>query len=166
MAFILASTFCIVDYGVALMNDCKYGYDVHGNTLSLSLIKCATDPNKNADKGRHVFVYALYPHKGGLRESKTVQLSYVLNNQLKAIKTNGKNGEKSLSFASLDKENVILETIKESEIGDGVILRLYEGLGLETEINVYVENASKVYLCDMMEKEERELPAIKGVIKL
>ncbi len=155
-----------IDYGVALMNDCKYGYDVHGNTMSLSLIKCATDPNKNADKGRHVFVYALYPHKGGLRESKTIALSYLLNNPLKTIKSNNQNGEKSISFASLDKENVILETIKNSENGDGLILRLYEGFGVETEANLCVENVSKAYLCDMMETEEKELPVENGAIQL
>ena len=154
------------DYGVALMNDCKYGYDVHGNVMSLSLIKCATDPNKNADKGRHVFTYALYPHKGGLRESRTAQLAYVINNPLKAIKTASEKGEKLRSFASLDKENVILETVKGSETGDGVILRFYENFGVETETNLRLEKASKAYLCDMMENEERELPVENGVIKL
>ena len=154
------------DYGVALMNDCKYGYDIHGNTMSLSLIKCATDPNKNADKGKHVFTYALYPHRGGLRESKTIQLSYVLNNPLKGIKSYARKGEHSMSFARLDKENVILETIKKSEKGDGLILRLYESFGVETQINLHVEKVSRAYLCDMMEKEEKELSVENGTMRL
>ncbi len=154
------------DYGVALMNDCKYGYDIHEGVMGLSLIKCATEPNKNADKGRHVFAYALYPHKGALRESKTIQLAYLFNNPLKAIKANGSGSWQSKSFARLDKENVILETIKKSESGDGIILRLYESFGVETETELRVEKVSKAYLCDMMEKEERELPVENGVMKL
>lgn len=154
------------DYGVALMNDCKYDYDIHGNTMSLSLIKCATDPNKNADKGKHVFTYALYPHRGGLRESKTIHLSYVLNNPLKGIKSYARKGEHSMSFARLDKENVILETIKKSEKGDGLILRLYESFGVETQINLHVEKVSRAYLCDMMEKEEKELSVENGTMRL
>ena len=45
-------------------------------------------------------------------------------------------------------------------------LRLYESFGVETETELRVEKVSKAYLCDMMEKEERELPVENGVMKL
>lgn len=32
-------------YGVALMNDCKYGYDVHEGVMGLTLIKSIFFPN-------------------------------------------------------------------------------------------------------------------------
>jgi alpha-mannosidase len=52
------------DYGVALLNDCKYGYDVRGDVMRLSLIKSATMPDSGADQGHHRFTYALLPHAG------------------------------------------------------------------------------------------------------
>ncbi len=156
------------DYGVTLMNDCKYGYDVHGGVIGLSLIKCATDPHPNADKGKHVFTYALYPHKGGVKESKALKLSYLLNNPLKVIKTSGKkNGRESFSFATLDKENVILETIKRSESGDGMILRVYESAGVATETVLSLGvDVSKAYLCDMMENAQSELSVLDRKVYL
>ncbi|MFN8514042.1 MAG: glycoside hydrolase family 38 C-terminal domain-containing protein [Chloroflexia bacterium] len=45
------------DYGVALLNDGKYGYDIHGNTMRLTLLKSGIMPDPNADQGRHQFTY-------------------------------------------------------------------------------------------------------------
>jgi alpha-mannosidase len=50
------------NYGVALLNDCKYGYDVRGDVMRLSLIKSATMPDSGADQGHHRFTYSLLPH--------------------------------------------------------------------------------------------------------
>ncbi len=154
------------DYGIALLNDCKYGYDVHGGVMGLSLIKCATEPNVNADKGRHSFTYALYPHSGDFKDSQTIQYAYSLNNPLKAIKLNRQGNITNKSFAFLDKNNVILETVKRSEMGDGTILRLYECFGQETPTNLHLQNVSKAYLCDMMENILTELLIEDGVVKL
>ena len=52
------------NYGVALLNDCKYGYAAKGNLLSLSLLKSSKGPNTHADMGLHTFTYSLYPHIG------------------------------------------------------------------------------------------------------
>ena len=45
-------------FGVALLNDCKHGYDVRGNVLRLSLLRGPTWPDPTADAGRHHFSYA------------------------------------------------------------------------------------------------------------
>ncbi len=55
-------------YGVSLLNDCKYGHDIRGNTLRLTLLKSALRPDAAADKGRHTFTYCLLPHGGDWRE--------------------------------------------------------------------------------------------------
>ena len=57
------------DYGVALLNDCKHGYDIHGSVMRLSLLRAPTHPDPTADQGRHQFTYALMPHRGGFREA-------------------------------------------------------------------------------------------------
>ena len=40
-------------YGVALLNDCKYGYSCRGSTLSLSLLRAPKAPDANCDMGNH-----------------------------------------------------------------------------------------------------------------
>lgn len=49
------------DYGVSLLNDCKYGYDVKENVLRLSLLRSSIAPDPTADEGQHDFTCALSP---------------------------------------------------------------------------------------------------------
>ena len=56
------------NYGVALLNDCKYGYDIHDNVIRLTLLKSATNPDANADQGEHWMTYSLLPHEGDWRD--------------------------------------------------------------------------------------------------
>ena len=74
------------DYGVSLLNDCKYGHDVHGNLMQLTLLKRPTYPNEVADQGHHSFTYSLLPHRGPLSESDTVRQAYLLNYPMYAVK--------------------------------------------------------------------------------
>ena len=74
-------------YGVSLLNDCKYGYDIHDSVIRLTLIKCGNYPNPDADKCRHEFTYSLFPHSGDFREAGTVKLAYLLNSPLEAKKS-------------------------------------------------------------------------------
>ena len=57
-------------YGVALLNDCKYGYDIHGNVMRLSLLRSPGWPDPESDQGAHRFSYALFPHAGDLRDRR------------------------------------------------------------------------------------------------
>ncbi len=69
------------DYGVSLLNDCKYGYDIKDNVMRLTLIKSPIHPDPNADIGEHQFTYSLYPHAGDWRSGGTIQEAYRLNYQ-------------------------------------------------------------------------------------
>ncbi|NGZ78020.1 alpha-mannosidase [Saccharibacillus alkalitolerans] len=71
-------------YGVSLLNDCKYGYDIKDNVMRLSLIKCAQHPDTEADQGAHEFTYALLPHEGDWLSGGTVPSAWALNNPLRA----------------------------------------------------------------------------------
>lgn len=116
------------DYGVALLNDCKYGYDVKDNVLRLTLIKSAVRPDSRADKGRHQFIYSLLPHSGDWRDA-VVREGYELNHELMAVPvmaTSGGDLPPRFSLASVDADHMILETVKQAEDGDGWVLRCYE----------------------------------------
>ncbi len=109
-------------FGVALLNDCKHGYDIRDNTLRLSLIKSATMPDPGADQGRHVFTYAVLPHDGNLTTVR--QQARALNHPPTLAPAATQTTVPPLVSCSAD--NVILETAKPAESGEGFVVRLYE----------------------------------------
>ncbi len=147
-------------YGVSLLNDCKYGHNIENGTMKLSMFKCATYPDHDADKGVHFFTYSLYPHAGNFREAGTIQLAYELNCPLKAFeisKNSGKLGEK-YSLISCSADNFIVETVKKAENDESVIARGYESFNKRTDVTLKAGfDVEKAYLCDLMENELSEL---------
>ena len=67
-------------YGVAILNDCKYGYATEGNVMRLSLVRAPTMPDADCDIGQHEFSWAIYPHKGTFVESDVPQVAMAFNN--------------------------------------------------------------------------------------
>ena len=59
-------------YGAALLNDCKYGHKIHGNTLDLNLLRSPADPDPEADRHVHTFTYSFLPHRGTLVDSSVM----------------------------------------------------------------------------------------------
>jgi len=149
------------NYGVSLLNDCKYGYSAYENVISLSLLKSAKDPNPVADMGMHEFTYSFYPHTGDFREGQTVQEAYLLNMPLTAQrieKTEGTMPE-VYSLVSCNRENVVVETVKKTDADDSVIVRLFDCYNQKTEATVtFGFDVKKVSVCNLMEEIEYELP--------
>ena len=129
------------NYGVSLMNDCKYGYSAINGNLSITLFKAGTEPNETADLEVHSFTYSLLPHQGTWKDADVYKESFNVNVPLKAVKSGEKGAE--FSFASVDKKNVVLETIKKAEDGDGIIVRLYEVENSRTKAELSFANAVK-----------------------
>ncbi len=155
-------------YGVSIINDCKYGHDIHNGTIMLSLFKSGAYPDPEADQGEIKFVYSLCPHAGRLADSETAKLAYYLNYPMTAVKASGDESliPESFSAVTLDRDNVICETIKESEDGNDTILRLYEFKNMKSHLSVKPGmKFEKAYLCDLSENELAELKVEDGVIK-
>ena len=119
-------------YGVSLLNDSKYGHDIHDNVLRLTLLKSGVEPDPTADQGLHRFTYSLLPHQGDWRAAETVRRAYELNAPILSIAGQGGEGaaqgmrEPLVSFVSTDCPHVVVETVKPAEDSDGLIVRLYE----------------------------------------
>ncbi|TMM18965.1 MAG: alpha-mannosidase, partial [Actinobacteria bacterium] len=118
-------------YGVALLNDCKYGYDIQGNVMRLSLLRAPGWPDPLADRGPHDFTYALLPHAGDLREGRVVETGYELNVPLRAVTTTPHpgTGARQTSFLHVDRPGVVVDAVKKAEDSDVMIVRLYEAWG-------------------------------------
>ncbi len=156
-------------YGVSLLNDCKYGYDIHGGTIMLSLLRTPTYPDPEADSGEVVFTYALYPHKGAFSEAETIKQAYLLNNPLSVTELTGEKDDipAEFSLVSIDRGNIICETVKEAEEGGETVFRFYESNNSKTRARVsFGVNVTRASLCDMNENELCELDIRDNGIEL
>ncbi len=144
-------------YGVSLLNDCKYGHSVHGGEMALTLIKSGIQPHPTTDQEEHIFTYALYPHAEGWKQGNTTRESYFLNQPVQSFSR--KADTPSFCLAEVDKDNLILETIKRSEDGKGYILRIFENDKSLTKGTVtFHKEFTKASLCNLREKVIEELP--------
>lgn len=145
------------DYGVSLLNDCKYGYDIKDKCMRITLLRAPIDPDPQADKGVHEFTYSLYLHKHGWQQGDVVQNGYELNSPLECLFCTEDNEKETIlkecSFVETDSDNVVIDTLKRAEDGNGWILRIYESIGKKTNteltVNLPVTEAEE---CDLMEE--------------
>jgi alpha-mannosidase len=122
------------DYGVSLLNDCKYGHDIQdaspaGGVIRLSLLRSPTHPDPEADQGEHHFTYSLLPHAGRW-DRETIRQAYALNDPLRVFAlpqpAEVNPSPPPGSLVSVDRPNVVIETVKQAEDGNGIVVRLYE----------------------------------------
>ena len=151
--------------GCAVLNDCKYGVNVIGNSINLTLLKSPLAPDMTADKGRQEFTYAFYAWNGPFADSPVVQEAYDLNCPVTTAP--GAAGEATL-FA-VDAPNVIVETVKPAEDGStDVVVRLYESKRMATRCTLSTTlPIAKATQTDMLEEnEQRELTVSHGQMAL
>ncbi len=153
-------------FGVALLNDCKYGISVHGSELRLTLLRSGTHPDPRGDEGTHVFTYALLPHAEGFSVPAVVRPAYELN--IPPIVCPATAAASAIdSLVSIDADSVIVESVKWAEDGGGFVIRLYEAektgcmAGLQFGVPV-----TAVAETNMLEEDRRELDLDDGGIVL
>jgi alpha-mannosidase len=160
------------EYGVSLLNDCKYGYDSSPNQLRLTLLRSPQWPDPNADRGSHHFTYALYPHSGSWQAARTVHHGYEFNVSLQVLPGKGtgnrEQGTASVKlsrhqitptlppegqFLNLSAENLILMAFKAAEDEpEAWILRCYECQGEGAEISLESDlNLAIAHPVDLLE---------------
>jgi len=115
------------DGGVALLNDCKYGYRVKGAVLDLNLLRSPTGPDPDADQGEHEFTYALLPHPGELTDSEVMAEAAQLNAP-PLLFPGFRSKPKALPFA-VEGRGLSLTALKKAEKEDKHVLRIVETLG-------------------------------------
>lgn len=149
------------DYGVSLLNDCKYGFDVQKNVMRITLLRSPKSPDPNADMGRHTFTYALLPHAGGWQTGGTLPAAYELNYPCEVYLPGKHSGKrpKSQSFVQLSENpGVLLTTVKKAEDRDAFILRLVEYFGKNGPLKVtFNQSITRAREVDLMENPGQPL---------
>ena len=149
------SALCDGAHGAAVLNDCKYGISMNENALELTLLRAAAAPEMHADNREHHFTYAFTAWEGSFADSDVVRQGYELN--VKPVVTDGT--ADTFSLFDVEKNNVILESVKLAEDGSGdLILRLYESKKAAVHTALFTTlPVAQAWSCTMLEEKETEL---------
>ncbi|MCX7049130.1 MAG: glycosyl hydrolase-related protein [Candidatus Sumerlaeota bacterium] len=148
-------------YGVSLLNDCKYGHDIQGNCMRLSLLRGTERPDPDSDLGEHEFTYSLFPHAGAWQDAHTEREALALNNPLAAVAAKREGGrgarlEDSHSFLSIEAKGAHLGTLKPAEDGRDIIARVVEMRGGRETVAIRFDQPLKQALeTDLLERPEK-----------
>lgn len=153
------------NYGVAILNNGRNGYDAKDNVIRLSVIRGPWAPDPRADEGLHTFSYSIYPHREGWREGKVVFQALAFNSPLMSLQElahaspqeqwAGKAGglPEAYSFIKTDSDHVVLYAIKQMEgfYDTDAILRFYETEGREGDVTVQFPRSVRVTETSLLE---------------
>lgn len=139
-------------FGAAVLSDCKYGCNVEGGTIGLSLLKAPIRPDRESDRGQHRFIYSLYPHGTNWQTDGLSESAYELNCPL-SVHSGRKLSQPNVQLFSLDNPAVKVQALKLAEDGSSdVILRLVEVYGSHGTVRITsCEKMAEAFLCGLME---------------
>ena len=144
------------DYGIALLNDGKYGYDIHGNVMRLTLLKSGIMPDPNADQGQHRFTYSLLPHVGDWRAGEVLAHAAALDSPLQVREAPASSGgvaRDRFTLVTCDRPGVVIDTVKPANDGRGLIVRLYEGHGTRGPATLrFAHDVAEATECNLLEE--------------
>jgi alpha-mannosidase len=137
-------------YGLAVINDAKYGYSVNGSDLRVSVTRGAVYANHRPqkidpkldyqwqDQGTQTFRMILAPHARLWQDAGVVQMAEELVTPTPVIYQGIHPGMRpqSDSFLSVDAPDIVVSAIKQAEEGDDLIVRMYETAGRETTVKL------------------------------
>ncbi len=158
--------------GMALLNDCKYGHDVRGADMRLTLLRSPKAPDAEADMGVHFMSYAILPFVGSFSAENVVREAYDLNHPLDVVDVPDAVGKSSpslsrLSFFTVDDPNVIIEAVKLAEDDGSVVVRLYEaGGGARRAKLSTVAGVDSVFETNLLERKAEALAYGKEGVSL
>jgi alpha-mannosidase len=151
--------------GIALLNDSKYGHDITGGRMRLTLLRSTMAPDEEADQGEQRFTYSLLPFTGPFGKSGVVRAGYELNAPAGvelSDKPDAPAGDTAkYSLFTVEGNSVIAECIKAPEKargitgagkGPGLTIRLYESLGGRARTVLrFSRNLAEAFVTDMLE---------------
>lgn len=148
---------------IAVLSDCKYGYRAAEDFLSLNLIRCKGYPGDYFDVGVHRFTYGVTAAAADDANAPIERAAYCLGEPV--LELPGQAGR--FELVRSDCPNVVPETFKRREDGEGYVLRLYENRGLEVEGELRPAlSAERIRLADALEREGEELGIADGKLRL
>ena len=153
--------------GVALLNDCKYGYSIKNNEMELSLLRSPKHPDYFADQGEHEFTYSFFPHSGDVVSGGVMEQAACLNRM--PLMLNDLAADNLQMPCRIESEHVRIEVLKKAEKNNALILRLVETAGMNSPAKLYcTDTIKKVFKTNLIEWEQGEVltPTSSGEYKV
>ncbi len=155
------------NYGVAILNNGRNGFDAKDNVMRLSVIRGPWAPDPRADAGEHSFGYSIYPHRGGWREGKVEYQALEFNSPLLALQELAHSSPQvqwmekkgglpdSYSFIKTDSDHVILYALKQMEgfYDRDAIVRFFECEGREGDVTIQLPRVVRAVETNLLEDE-------------
>ncbi|KRA97509.1 alpha-mannosidase [Devosia sp. Root685] len=151
-------------FGVAALNDCKYGYDAKGSTLRLTLVKSPVFPWPEADQGEHHFRYALLLHASDLQTIHNAAAAF--NLPLRLLAGGAETPHHPAPIATLSSDQIAIETVKPSEDGKRTILRLWETQNRAGTVTLTLPKATRIAETDLYETDVKTLAESADTVEL
>ena len=157
------------DYGVALLNDGKYGHRLDGDVLDLALLRSPSSPDPDCDRGAQAFTYALYPHAGDHVTGRVTQEAHDLNAPLRLAQGAAPTikAQTTAPLVEIDQPGVIITAIKRAADGDFLVVRLMEMHGATK--TVQLRCAATIIAAqrgNVLEEADGDLPLSAGRVEM
>lgn len=153
--------------GVSMLNDGKYGHDVFGNVMRMTLLRAPKAPDPTCDMGRHRFTYVIMPHFMPFAFDSVVPAAYALNAPLRATALEASEGASGPvpALVGCENRNIVIESVKKAEDSDDLIIRLYECHNTRGRAELSVlRKPTAAWLCDLEENPIAELELVEGLV--
>ena len=171
MWFDLSGTVDGKPYGFAVLNDSKYGFDIAGGTMRVTMLRSpayghhdrarydASLPYAIIDQGWQTVKIRLVPHTDGWRGAGIAKKAWELNEPAFTHIESGHPGKRSpqASFLGTEAENVLLSVIKKSEDGNALIVRGYETAGVSAKTMLHIPHFKKTFAVEFKPCEIKTL---------
>lgn len=145
-------------FGCSILNDCKYGYDIHDSHMRITLMRAPTCPDRTGDHGINTFKYAFLPHFSDWR-SRTVEAANDFNIDCPTVYNGGMSERKEERFIETSGGEVVIDAFKKAQDGRGYILRLVEATQSRGSVTVkFGFDISSVVECNMIEEDKNTVP--------
>ena len=152
-------------FGVAVLNDGRYGHGVQDGGIRVSLLRAAKYPDPVQDHGRHRVTISVLPHGAGLHE--VLHEAAALNTQLRSVAV-GSADAAPLPIVSVEHPGVEVSAVKRADDGSGdLIVRLYEACGARTQVPVRTPaRVVEATTCNLLEEPKQALDVADGFVNL
>jgi alpha-mannosidase len=162
------------DFGLSLLNDCKYGHQGKENMMCLTLLRSPKNPDPESDMETHSFTYSLYPHAGSFTTGGTHREALDLNDPVDAVfgpdsaaGGGSRHGRLSSrhSFMELECEGATVEALKKAEDSDDIVVRVVERHGAQSEVRLsFAARPVRAVECDLMENPMHDVRLDRGTL--
>ena len=151
-------------FGVAVLNDGRYGHGVQDGGVRVSLLRASKYPDPAADHGRHTVTIGVLPHGAGLHE--VLHEAEALNMPLRVV--TGSATTAPAPVVTVDHRGVQISSVKQADDGSGdLIVRLYEACGDRATLTVRTPLLiGAAFRCNLLEEPQEGIECSDGIVAL